>query len=72
MPYSPCTGDCPFRSQRRVASTTTADGPSLALAAETRTRPFAGVLALGLELTAFLGKGASSVGLSVPMDVGRL
>jgi hypothetical protein len=73
VPYYPCTGDaCWFGAMRKGEATTTADGPSLALAAETRTGPMRGVLALGLELTAFFRKDASTVGLNIALNVGLL
>lgn len=71
VPYTPCR-DCWFGDTRKTPATTTAASRSLALAAETHTRPFLGIMAIGVELNAFLSDGASAVGLSFTVPVGLL
>jgi hypothetical protein len=45
---------------------------SLALAAETRTGPLAGVAAVGADLTAFVGTKATTIALNFVIDLGWL
>lgn len=70
--YEPCTGpDCIF-DERRIGTETIARGAGLALIGEAHTRPLWGVASLGLEMTAFMVDGATTVGLNVVIDLGLL
>lgn len=68
--YGSCS-DCYFGDSRRGPTSTTADGFGPAVVAQSRTGPFWGVFALGVEIAAFFGA-AKSVGINVALDIGRL